>query len=887
MANLPTGTVTFLFTDIEGSTRLWEQHPDAMRAALARHDTLASAIIAQHAGTVVKSRGEGDSLFAVFADATQALAAACALQRALVAEPWPPETPLRVRMALHTGEADLRAGDYYGPAVNRCARLRAAGHGAQVLLSAAAADRVRGHLPSGIELRDLGERRLKDLIAPERIFQLLHPDLPGEFPPLLTLDARPNNLPAQPNPLLGREQEAAAASALLRTDGVRLVTLIGPGGTGKTRLGLQVAADLIDDFENGVFLVDLAPITDPNLVLSTIAQALGVRETGGTPLEDSLKAFLSEKQLLLLLDNFEQVLEAAPVVAGLLAAAPRLKVLVTSRAVLNLRGEHEFPVPPLGLPDPQNLPPVEAVLQYPAVALFAQRAAAVRSGFAVTDENAAAIAEICCRLDGLPLAIELAAARAKLFAPPALLSRLDSRLQLLTGGARDLPVRQRTLRDTIAWSYDLLDATEQRLFRRLSVFVGGFTLEAAEAVCNAESALGMDVLGGIASLVDKSLLRQVWGGEPAEATLTDGEPRFGMLETIREYAREQLAESGEAEAFQRLHAACFLSLAETDENSLAFEALKRRMDQLELEHDNLRAALDWLVESDLGEWGLRLGVALGRFWSSRGYLNEARDRLRTLLGLPSAAERTLVRARALNMAGNHAAGQNASGLATGFYQEALTISRELGNERGIASILRNLGNLHYEEDPPTAQALHEESLEIAHKIGDQEGELASLNLLAFDAAHVGDDQEARALWEQVLVRRGRDGVGNDVIFRGLGRLAMKQGDYETARARFEESLVYCRKLGNKNAMPDSLRVFAILSAARGEAERAARLFGAAASLLNALGKPQSGLDREDTIATRETLGEEAFAAAWAEGQAMTLNAAVTYALEDPSADKGE
>jgi class 3 adenylate cyclase len=430
------GTITFLFTDIAGSTRLWEEHPEVMRPALARHDQLLADGIGQHNGYVVRSRGEGDSFFAVFAHATDALAAALHLQRALQAEPWPTLTPVRVRMALHTGEAELREGDYYGSAVNRCARVRATAHGGQVLLTAATQELVRDTLPEGVSLQDLGEHRLKDLGRAERIFQLLAPELSQEFPPLKTLDVRRHNLPVQPTPLIGREQELATVNSLLRREEVRLVTLTGPGGTGKTRLGLQVAADLLDQFAEGVFFIALAPISDPRLVAATIAQTLGIRETPGQPIEESIKESLRDKPLLLLLDNFEQLLPAAPVVTSLLEAAPGLKVLVTSRAPLRLRGEKEFAVPPLSMPDPQHLPPLETLSQYAAVSLFIQRAQDIKPDFQVTNETAPAVAQICHRLDGLPLAIELAAARIRLLSPQNMLARLENRLKLLVGGAR-------------------------------------------------------------------------------------------------------------------------------------------------------------------------------------------------------------------------------------------------------------------------------------------------------------------------------------------------------------------------------------------------------------------------------------------------------------------
>ena len=470
MADLPTGTVTFLFTDVEGSTKLWERYPEAMRASMARHDEVLLGVMESSGGFVFKT--VGDAFCVAFPSAPHALEAALAAQRALLSEGQEKTGPLRVRMALHTGSADERGGDYFGPPVNRVARLLSAGHGGQILLSSATKELVRDALPEGASLSDLGERRLKDLFRPERVFQLIAPELPTSYPPLKSLDARTNNLPAQPTPLVGRESELGEVRDLLRTEGVRLLTLTGPGGIGKTRLGLQVAAELLDKFEDGVFFVALATITDPALVASAIAEPLGVVEAGDQPLEEGLKDFLRSKELLLLLDNFEQVLGGAPLVGELLSACPKLNVLATSRSVLRVYGEQEYPVPPLELPRPGRLPPIDRLSQYEAVRLFIERAKAASPNFSVTDENAPAVAEICMRLDGLPLAIELAAARIKLLTPGAMLERLGSRLKLLGGGSRDLPERQRTLRGTIEWSHALLEEGERMLFARLAVFSG-------------------------------------------------------------------------------------------------------------------------------------------------------------------------------------------------------------------------------------------------------------------------------------------------------------------------------------------------------------------------------------------------------------------------------
>jgi predicted ATPase/class 3 adenylate cyclase len=535
MADSPTGTVTFLFTDIEGSTRMWEQDPQAMSDALARDDDILQNATQSSGAHVFKT--VGDAFCVAFSDASDALEAALASQRSLSAEGWEEGFVIRARMALHTGSVEESGGDYFGPPVNRVARLLSAAHGGQTLLSSATTELVRDTLPEGTELRDLGERRLKDLFRPERVFQLAAPGLPSEFPVLRTLEGYPNNLPLQPTPLVGREREVAEIADRARSEEARLLTLTGPGGMGKTRLALQAAADLLEEFEDGVFFVVLATITDPELVAFTIAVSLGVKESGDQPLEEGLKAYLREKNLLLVLDNFEQVLEGASLVGELLGTCPKLKILATSRIPLRLYGEQEYPVPPLALPDPRVLPPVEVLTQYEAVRLFVERARAVKADFFVTNENAPAVAEICARLDGLPLAIELAATRIRILPPQKMLERLSNRLKLLKGGARDLPTRQQTLRGAIDWSHDLLEEDEKTLFGRLSVFSGGRTLEAIEEICDPEGDL--DALEGVESLVEKSLLKQEEGPY--------GEWRFVMLETVQEYSREKLGESVEAE----------------------------------------------------------------------------------------------------------------------------------------------------------------------------------------------------------------------------------------------------------------------------------------------------------------------------------------------------
>jgi predicted ATPase/class 3 adenylate cyclase len=723
--------LTFVFADLESSTRMWERFPEAMQGAMARHDAILEAAVARAGGRVVNTTGDG--LMAVCPSPSGGVRVCLDAQLALNDEAWGETGPLRVRMGIHAGEAQRRAGDFFGLAVNRAARIMAAGHGGQVLLSALAAELAEEHLPAEAGLRDLGEHRLKDLFRPEHIFQLVHPALPGDFPPLATLTRRPNNLPTLTSEFLGREAQLAVLRDLLDADTVRLLTLTGPGGIGKTRLALQAAADQIDRFEDGVYFVDLSSARSPAAAYEAIVRAVGSTGRIDEPPLEALKRKLRERRQLLLLDNFEQVVAAAEGLAELLEQCPRLVALVTSREALRVRGEQLFPVPPMLLPDAgaRQVSP-EGLAGYEAVRLFVERAREVQPSFALTDDNAAAVVESCARLDGLPLAIELAAARLRLFSPRELSRRLRSRLEVLSGGARDLPERQQTLRGTIEWSYELLDGEEQALLELLSLFFPARTETVEQVVARLESLRAIDVLDGLTSLVDKSLLLSLDGDRP----------RLGMLDTIREYAAERLAQNADLGAkARRAHAEFFSDFAASRRERLSGPDREQVLDDLSSEVGNLLAAWRYWVEAGELEQLNRLLDPLWVLDDARGRYQAAVELTDDLLGLLTSVPPTPERAREeitvrTSLARGLMAIRGYTEEVEEAYGRALSLSEEVGEVPKRFPVLRSLATFHlYRGEFDQAARVGRQLLELAERESDLglqvEGQLVLGSSLAF------------------------------------------------------------------------------------------------------------------------------------------------------------
>jgi len=963
-SRLPTGTVTFLFTDIEGSTQLWQQYRDAMTAALARHHAILKDAITAHGGQVFQI--VGDAFCAAFATPAEGVGAALTAQRALRDEPWGETGPVRVRMALHCGSTPVQAGDtlsgqyHSGITLSRAARLLSAAHGGQMLLSQAAHELLRDQLPDGIGLRDLGEHQLKGLVRREHIYQVIAPDLAAAFPPLASLDAIPNNLPIQLTSFIGRERETLEVQQLLtprrtapaplsQPEGsdrpeARLLTLTGAGGCGKTRLALQVAAVLAEQaqaYPDGVWLIELAPLVEPGLVPQVVASVLDVREQPGRQLTDTLSDALRSKRVLLVLDNCEHLIEACAALAqSLLRACSNLRILATSREALGVAGEFGWLVPSLSLPDHGRVASggaegVSAIRGAEAGRLFLERALAAQRSFTLTPRNALAVEQVCQRLDGIPLAIELAAARVRAMPVEQIAARLDDRFRLLTGGSRTALPHHQTLTALIDWSYDLLSEAERALLRRLSVFRGGWTLEAAEAVWAPSSpnpspsngsgnGQGRDLLDLLTHLVDKSLVG-------VEDQL--GEARYALLETIRQYAGDKLTESGEAEPVREAHLAYFLQLAEAAEPKLHSVEQLLWLKRMEAEHDNFRAALRSSMEGQAvsADAGLLLASALEKFWMMHSHLGEGRSWLAGELGRARPVEParqadwSRARAKALFCVGQLAFYQGDYAAARASARESLTLFREMGERAGQAAPLINLGLATlFQGDAAAARTALVESVSIYRDLQDEWGLGWSLAALGMAEYSRGDYTAAQASFDEsrACLRETGDRWVLSLALTGLGRLALRQNDNAQARAQFERALVLRRELNDKFMIAHSLNYLGAVArregnqlgaaaffresvslfeetgsrhglavclaglggvaADQGQPARAARILGGAAGALErlnatmVLGDPTGYVD--DVAAARSALGEAAFAVAWAEGRALTLEQAIELAL---------
>jgi predicted ATPase/class 3 adenylate cyclase len=856
----------FLFTDIEGSTRLWEEEPERMRVALARHDELARGAVEGNHGKVVKSTGDG--IHAVFADPLDAVRAALALQQALNAPAATGGLPLALRCGVHAGVAESRDSDFFGSAVNRAARIMAAAHGGQILVSQTMVDLAGERLPHDVTLRDLGSVRLRDLANPERVYQVVHPALRQQFPALRSLESTPNNLPQQVTSFIGREREADELAKLCKQ--ARLVTVIGTGGLGKTRLSVQVAANMIDDFADGVWLVELAAIADPRRVPQAVASALGVTEMTGKSLVDALSAHVRERRLLIVLDNCEHLIDAAAQLAHqLLQASSHVRILATSREPLRIAGETTYALPALALPD--DAPTPASMMQSDAARLFIERAQAVQPAFAVTAANAGAVTAICRRLDGIPLALELAAARVRALPVDAIAARLDDRFRLLTGGDRTSLPRQRTLRALIDWSHELLTGEEATLFRRLAVFAGGFTLDAAETVGAGADIDAADVLDTLTHLVEKSLVER----EPAQE-------RYRLLETVRQYAHERLDAAGETADTRTRHLEFYAAFAERARVELVGPRQSEWLARLDVERENLLAACAWSCQADLAErHGLQLVSALRRYWIFRGLLGLGYRTTRDVLACKSAQAPGELRCDALLAAGQVGAFMGRYAEAQHDLEQCLSIARELDDPIRTSAALQPLGLALLGRGEPAAARQHlTAGLALAEKIGTPREVAGALNALAHTARAEGDLAGADPLYERVLdiARNAGDADIIAVSLLNLALVATARGAHDRARSLLQEVLGIVAGSGLRPAAQSVLEVAAGLASGLGEWEQAARFFGAAEAKT-----AETGLQLDPADAAllapfiaraREHLGETAFNAADQAGRDLGDDAAL-------------
>jgi predicted ATPase/class 3 adenylate cyclase len=917
-------TLHFLFTDIEGSTRLWEAHPEAMKGALATHDDQIRKAIETNDGVLFKHTGDG--VASVFGSAADALGAAAAAQRSLEATVHPDIGTLKVRMAVHSGSAEERDGDYFGPPLNRAARLMSAAHGGQVLASLVSERLASATLPDDLSLRPLGEHRLKDLAQPEQVFQLTIEGLASDFPSLSTPDIVPNNLPVMPTSFVGRDQELAEVEKLIR--GARLVTLTGVGGAGKTRLSLQVAAGLSAEYADGVWFVELAAVTDPDMVAAQAADSLGVQEHPGQPIMETLLTHLSAKASLLVIDNCEHVISsAADLAEAILQRSPDTRIIATSRELLGVGGEVAYGMRSMALPrDVAGIGPVE-LARYDAVQLFLERAAAAKPDFYITSDNAPALAEICSRLDGMPLAIELAAARLRSFTPQQIADYLDQRFRILTGGARTALPRQQTLAAAIDWSYRLLDEREQLLFERLSMFQGGFDLEGAQYVCSGEGLDEFDVFELVPTLVDKSLVNADVGGDHA---------RYRLLETIRQFARDKLDEAGATDAVRRRHAEHFMALAEEAEPNVRGEREKEWWARLSTELDNLRLAMEWSIEAGEPELGMRLAAAIWRFWWFTFRFSEGVEWLQRMYGARGDVGGAVLAKTMLGL-GTLSGFINDRATSSLMLEGSIDLYRQLDADGidpellryGYSAALINLSATTAEpdQDYELSTALNQEALEVARRIDDRAGVAVALGNLAEAAARLGDVEAARRGYNEAIAASRalnsahrtvesivqsasfEDGIGEPALaaplldeamalanaggliqwenmagnYRALIGLDLGEPDARERRDTHARNLVADPEF---RAVPFVHRYVALARAdfdrAAGDMEHAAKVLG----VIERLEEETSPLDlenrpRRDRIveAVTEALGEDALAQATTAGKALSPDEALALLVE--------
>jgi predicted ATPase/class 3 adenylate cyclase len=911
MSNLPSGTVTFLFTDIEGSTVLWEKRPEAMKSALAAHDEILKEAIEIHRGRAIKTTGDG--IHAVFATAIDAVKASIAAQNKFL-KPLD-DIQIKVRMGMHTGEAELRDGDYYGQTLNRAARLMSVGHGGQILVSETTMQIARGHLPNDVSALDLGQHHLKGLHQPERIFQITAPDLQQNFPPLKTLAHATHNLPMQLTSFIGRERELAEAKTKL--EGARLLTLIGPGGTGKTRLSIQLGSQLLSTFKDGVWLVEFSPISDPSLVMQTIASTFDIREAPGVPLKVLVLDYLRDKQTLLILDNCEHLVEASAQIADeFLHTVPQLKIIASSREALGINGETVYRVPSLSLPG-QAEATKDAALGCESVQLFVERASAANPTFQLTDENASSVAQVCSRLDGIPLAIELAASRVAVFSPEQIAGRLDDRFKLLTGGSRTALPRQQTLRALIDWSYDLLNEPERALLRRLSVFAGGWTFEAAETICN-----NVDVFEHLPQLINKSLVTVKDEGD---------EPRYHLLETIRQYARDKLLEAGEGQGTRDRHLAYFLEMAETASPELRTRTNELQwLKLLETEYDNIRTAIEWglsndpfavmrmvhllmffmITKSHAGEghrWGAEVlkqigdGKSLtteqnkhkGRLLSSMSILSfsmgdnqttrteadEAITLLRSADDTPNLAFTLGFRAVADFLTGNTEAAVKAS-------EEAIRLAEELGDNHILGIVLSSASRVEAfaKGDFAKAYAVHERACDLLKEYGNRWTYAITLYGLANIAIALKEFETARKKFNIALQIMQDLGAQRNInmIKSDLAHILRLEGNYPQAMSSYRETIKEWQRTGHRAAVAHQLESMAFIAKALEQTGKSIRLLGAAEALRQKINIDMTPQERElynkEVADLKANMNENEFNSIWADGQSMTMDEAIELAL---------